>query len=252
MNFKKTLCLITLASSSLLAKSHPKTKDEPAKVETKQEQNVDIKVLSKSVGHLFSKTITDIGIHFNIDEVIQGLKEAAEGIPSPLSESECVSAITQEQKKSFDKLALKNLQEAETFLKEEATNKQVTVLDEGKVVYRVLKQGEGPQISDQGKIAIHYKGSLLNGEVFGESSKEEILEISQLVTGLRDAIAGMKEGEKRLIHIHPDKGYGTEGMLPPNSLLCFEIELAQAQVEEPISVDQQEQKQELESESQIR
>ena len=38
----------------------------------------------------------------------------------------------------------------------------------------------------------------------------------------------MKEGEKRVIYIHPDLAYGTYGSLPPNSLLIFEIEVVKA------------------------
>jgi peptidylprolyl isomerase len=42
----------------------------------------------------------------------------------------------------------------------------------------------------------------------------------------------MKEGEKRTIYIHPDLGYGTSGMLPPNSLLTFEVEIMKSHVPE--------------------
>ncbi|CRH46510.1 peptidyl-prolyl cis-trans isomerase [Chlamydia trachomatis] len=38
----------------------------------------------------------------------------------------------------------------------------------------------------------------------------------------------MKEGEVRVLYIHPDLAYGTAGQLPPNSLLIFEVKLIEA------------------------
>jgi len=38
----------------------------------------------------------------------------------------------------------------------------------------------------------------------------------------------MKEGEKRVVYVHPELAYGTSGFLPPNSLLTFEVGLIQA------------------------
>lgn len=255
MKLKTTIFVFSMISISLFAKPKAsKDKEKAAEsVELKKQHEVDAKNLSIAFGHLISKTINDIGVSFNLDLVIQGLKEASEGLPSPLSESECMNAISQEQKKSFEALASKNLIEAENFLSQEANQANMRSLDEGKVLYKVLHEGQGPEVASQGKVAIRYKGSLLNGEVFGESSKDEVLDMSQIVVGLKDAMVGMKEGEKRLIHIHPEKAYGTEGMLPPNSLLSFEIEIAKASVEEVVQTpENQTEQQLLEPESEIR
>jgi FKBP-type peptidyl-prolyl cis-trans isomerase len=253
MKLKTTVLILSMISVSLFAKPKASKAKEAEKNELKKQHEVDTKNLSIAFGHLISKTINDIGVSFDLDLVIQGLKDASNGVPSPLSESECMSAISQEQKKAFDALAAKNLTEAETFLSKESKQAHMKSLDDGKVLYKVLNEGQGPEVANQGKVAIRYKGSLLNGEVFGESSKDEILDMSQIVIGLRNAMVGMKEGEKRLIHIHPEKAYGTEGMLPPNSLLSFEIEIAKANVEEVAqNPENQNEQQALEPESEIR
>ena len=57
------------------------------------------------------------------------------------------------------------------------------------------------------------------------------------IPGLKSGIIGMKEGEKRTIYIHPDRAYGTQGYLPPNSLLTFEIELIKANAPEADTAD---------------
>jgi peptidylprolyl isomerase len=41
----------------------------------------------------------------------------------------------------------------------------------------------------------------------------------------------MREGEKRTVFIHPELAYGTNGYLPPNSLLTFEVEIVKANSE---------------------
>lgn len=216
-----------------MAKS-AKTPPAPKQQEAAQEKTISHTQLSIAFGHLLAKNFNDMGIAFDLDSIIKGLKDASAGLPSPLSETECVKAINEEQKKAFEALSLKNLKAAEDFLLAEAKKTDIQTLEEGKVLYKILQEGNGHSVQDSGKISIRYKGSLLNGDVFGESSKEETIDIAHLVTGLKKALIGMKEGEKRLIHIHPEQGYGTEGMLPPNSLLSFEVEVAKAKVEEPL------------------
>ena len=60
------------------------------------------------------------------------------------------------------------------------------------------------------------------------SNEPESIVIEELISGLQMRIEGMKEGEERVIYIHPDCGYGTKGALPPNSLLTFTIEIVNA------------------------
>ena len=38
----------------------------------------------------------------------------------------------------------------------------------------------------------------------------------------------MREGEQRLLYVHPDLGYGPHGLSMPNALLVFEVELIKA------------------------
>ena len=75
---------------------------------------------------------------------------------------------------------------------------------------------------------IRYTGKYLDGSVFGASKEDEQLSLDEIIPGLRAGLLGMKEGEKRTIYIHPDMAYGTNGYLPPNSLLTFEIEIVKA------------------------
>lgn len=98
MNFKKAVLLICLSSLPLFAKSNHKASKSQPKEEVKKEAEVDIKKLSVAIGHLLSKTIQEIGLDFDVDLIIQGLKEASQGLESPLSDVDCMSALSQEKK----------------------------------------------------------------------------------------------------------------------------------------------------------
>lgn len=60
-------------------------------------------------------------------------------------------------------------------------------------------------------------------------NKEPILlPLTKVIPGFSQGMQGMKEGEVRVLYIHPDLAYGTAGQLPPNSLLIFEVKLIEA------------------------
>ena len=59
-------------------------------------------------------------------------------------------------------------------------------------------------------------------------SNRSALPIKQSIPGFAKGLVGMKEGEKRILYIHPELAYGLAGHLPPNSLLIFEVEIVKA------------------------
>jgi len=98
--------------------------------------------------------------------------------------------------------------------------------------YIVLEQGYGPKPIAGRKVLVNYTGTLLNGYVFDSSddqgrSLEFEAGVGQTIRGFDEAVMDMREGEKRLIMIPPDLGYGSRsvGSVPGNSLILFELEL---------------------------
>ncbi len=97
--------------------------------------------------------------------------------------------------------------------------------------FQIVQQGNGEEVLPDGAPLIHYKGTLLDGTVFAtsEASLQPVtLPIKQTIPGFAKGIVGMKEGEKRILYIHPELAYGLSGHLPPNSLLIFEVEVVKA------------------------
>lgn len=187
-----------------------------------------IEKLSLTHGYLIAKSLNNPVLKLNMDAVIQGMKDEKNGVPSPLSEQDYEEALAQIQEYAFQDMAEKNLKQADAFIKENATKKGVISLEPGKLEYMVLKQGTGAPVTDDTIPSVKYKGSYLDGTVFGSSdngSGPVSIPLDQTIPGFRKGVMGMKVGEKRRIFIHPDLGYGVYGQLLPNSLLIFDIEV---------------------------
>lgn len=99
--------------------------------------------------------------------------------------------------------------------------------------YKQIQAGSGQAAEKGKKVAVHYEGSLANGQVFDSSyaRKEPIeftLGIGQVIAGWDEGIALLKEGEKARFVIPSDLGYGSRGaggVIPPDATLIFDVEL---------------------------
>jgi peptidylprolyl isomerase len=202
---------------------------------TAAEPQSELGKISEAFGHLIGKNMDTIGVEFDLDLVLKGLKDAVAGKDSPMSEEECITAISNAQEVAFKLKAEANLKNAEDFLKGNAGHKNVISLEEGKIQYKVEKRGKGAEVAPHSSPLIHYVGKYLDGTVFGQSSEGETISLDTTIQGFQKGLVGMKEGETRTLYIHPEYGYGTRGYLAPNSLLTFEIEVVKADTpkEEP-------------------
>jgi peptidylprolyl isomerase len=228
--------LLSLLCMSLLAAED--TAPEVAVAPTESaEKRPDVAKISEAFGHLLGKNLDSMGMKFDVAKVIQGLQDATQGKSAPMTEMECVQAITAVQETVYKEAAAENLKEAETFLETNKAESGIHVLEEGKVLYKITHEGKGAVIDENSAPLIKYTGKFLNGSIFGASKEEEMVHLDETIPGFSKGLLGMKEGEKRTIYIHPDLGYGVHGDLPPNSLLTFEIEVVQANAPHAESLD---------------
>lgn len=206
----------------------------------------DLAKLSKTFGNYLGKTLVSpaIGIPFDINSLVDGIKEGAAGKPAPLDEQQYEQLLLSVQTNYLKNLADKNLTSAEQFLEDNAKKEDVKSLEGGKLQYKVLKEGKGPEVKEDSEVVINYSGQFIDGTEFGSSDQSGPITISldQTVPGFRKGLLGMKQGEKRKLFIHPDLGYGTSGELPPNSLLIFDIELLNVETDGNKEEDSQEEK----------
>ena len=191
------------------------------------EDKEDIGKISETMGHLIGKNLQSLGLPLDLDALVKGMQDEASGITSPLADEEYERAISILQEKSHEKAALENLQKANDFLQKNQAEEGVVSLEKGKLQYRIQKEGSGRVVQSYNTPLIRYQGKALNGELLQPDYEEELIPLDEALPGLKQGMVGMKEGEKRLLFIHPDLGYGKESYVP-NSLLIFDIEVIKA------------------------
>lgn len=223
--FISSLAILSMAAFPLFS-----NETAQSVVEEKAAEPQTLDKVSEAFGHLIGKNIDTLGIKFDINQVIKGLQDAAAGKSAPMSESECIQAISSAQESAFKLQALENLKKAEEFLDKNSKETKMVSLEEGKVQYKIDKEGSGEAILEHYCPLIRYVGKYLDGTIFGSSKEDEKISLDETIAGFSKGLLGMKEGEKRTLYIHPDMAYGTSGYLPPNSLLTFEIELVKANI----------------------
>ncbi len=98
--------------------------------------------------------------------------------------------------------------------------------------YVVKKEGTGEKPPKGATVKVHYTGKLLDGTKFDSSvDRGEPIEFQvgrgQVIPGWDQALQHMKKGEKRVLIIPPELGYGSNGIgpIPPDSWLVFDVEL---------------------------
>lgn len=108
-----------------------------------------------------------------------------------------------------------------------------TKFDPTKLAIEDIKIGGGDEAAVGDKVYVHYAGWLSDGTKF-DSSYDRGQPFSftvgqgQVIAGWDQGILGMKAGGKRKLTIPAAWGYGASGVpgvIPPNSILIFEVEL---------------------------
>ncbi len=100
--------------------------------------------------------------------------------------------------------------------------------------YLILKEGTGDERPQPGdSVSVVYQGRLLDGTVFGEEldpAKPFRIRVGrdELIPAWEETLKQMKRGEKRLIIVPSELGYGARGespRIPRYATLIFQIEL---------------------------
>jgi FKBP-type peptidyl-prolyl cis-trans isomerase len=99
----------------------------------------------------------------------------------------------------------------------------------------VITAGDGENFPKEGgMLTMHYTGTLADGGKQFDSSVSRgkpfqfVIGIGQVIQGWDEGVMKMSLGEKAMLNISSDFGYGARGApgaIPPNADLNFEVEL---------------------------
>ena len=99
------------------------------------------------------------------------------------------------------------------------------------VVVTHLKQGTGAMPAARNTVKVHYRGTLNNGTEFDSSYKRNepiAFPLRGVIPCWTQGVQKMKAGGKAKLTCPADTAYGARGVpgvIPPNSVLNFEVEL---------------------------
>ncbi|QXR19451.1 FKBP-type peptidyl-prolyl cis-trans isomerase [Acinetobacter variabilis] len=224
MKIQISLMVLLLSSGSLFAKEINNISSEAEKI-------------GYSFGYLMGRSNADTLKDLDLDAFSQGLKTAAAGQQSSLSDEEMTQVLTQYKRQSDAKELIVLKQKAEenakagkAFLQENAKKPGIKTTKSG-LQYLVLKEGKGKSPSANSNVRVHYEGRLIDGTVFDSSiARQQPVDFrtTQVITGWTEGLQLMKVGAKYRFFIPADLAYGQIGsgdIIEPNSTLIFDIEL---------------------------
>lgn len=166
------------------------------------------------------------------DAFIQGLTDAQAGKKSIYTEAEVIAAGEAFQKEvqakqKADAAAIQT--QSNQFFSLNAKKAGVKTTASG-LQYKIDRAGTGKRPSANNTVKVHYKGQLLNGQVFDSSyERGEPIEfpLNQVIAGWTEGLQLIKAGGKITLFIPAQLAYGEQstGQIPANSPLIFDVEL---------------------------
>jgi FKBP-type peptidyl-prolyl cis-trans isomerase FkpA len=99
------------------------------------------------------------------------------------------------------------------------------------LVFRSLKEGNGPSPQASDKVRVHYRGTFADGKEFDSSySRGQPAEfpLDRVIKCWTEGVQRLKVGGKAKLTCPPAIAYGERGaggVIPPNATLQFEVEL---------------------------
>lgn len=119
----------------------------------------------------------------------------------------------------------------EAFLVDKKQQEGVHELPKG-VLYEIQKSGnpQGRRPDLRSVVCVHYTGRLINRRVFDDSRRDGIpaaFRLYEVIDGWQIALSQMRPGDRWTIYIPSQLAYGsrTDGDIPGNSTLIFDVEL---------------------------
>lgn len=197
-----------------------------------------ISLLSEINGYLAWESETKLYPMNDVEAFIKGVRARAanEKPPQQLTHDEMYLLTQEIEFDAHKKKISENLKNGEAFLAEVADLPQVVCLVDNLLYYKVLSDGAGPVLDDAtGQYYFTYKVSLPDGTTLYDTQREGILQkvrLDSVIPGFAKGVMGMRQGERRVLYIHPSLGFRSmHWIVPPNAVLVMDVELGEGPIE---------------------
>ena len=204
---------------------------------TKKDLKTDADKISYALGMEFGPSLKPFEKEIDMALFVRGLEDSfkkKEALLTPEETEEIRKKISKQmqtyRQKEKNMLAEKNLKEGEEFLAENKKKKEVVTTESG-LQYIVLHEGSGPKPKKTDRVKVHYRGMLIDGAEFDSSykrGKSVVFSLQGIIPGWIEALQLMTVGSKYTLFIPSNLGYGDNGaggLIGPNAVLIFEVEL---------------------------
>lgn len=186
---------------------------------------------SYGLGVLVANNIISQGADsINTEAFTLGLLDVFDNKPLKMDQQQCNTEVQQYMTVMSEKKMKRVKEQSAKFLEANKIKPGITVLPSG-LQYQVLSSGNGKSPGPTDRVTVHYTGKLIDGSVFDSSvqrGQPATFGLNQVIAGWTEILQLMKEGDKWIVYIPYDLGYGERGngpRIPPYAALIFELEL---------------------------
>jgi FKBP-type peptidyl-prolyl cis-trans isomerase FklB len=205
----------------------------------------DVDKFSYSVGLGWGASMRQQQVEITPEILLRGLRDGLSNA-TPLMTTNEIQQIQESMRKIIyakrdamvKEMREKNLAASTKFLEENSKKEGVKVAQSG-LQYKVIKEGSGPKPKATDRVAVQYRGTLINGTEFDASARKgpepAVFPANGVIKGWTEALTNMTVGSKWQLFIPPNLAYGDNGRpnIEPNSALIFDVELVEIKQPEP-------------------
>ncbi|MGA9421673.1 MAG: FKBP-type peptidyl-prolyl cis-trans isomerase N-terminal domain-containing protein, partial [Rhodanobacteraceae bacterium] len=160
--------------------------------------------LSYAIGYQLGHDFVDRKMNIDIGTLNRAIQDGYAKRDPAVPAATMTDVLTKFQKKAlaeakseFDKSNAENKRKSAAFMAANKSKKGIIVLPSG-VQYRVIEDGNGPRVTPNSEVTLHYRGSLSDGLEFDSSfarGKPVTVKVGDVIKGWQEVLPKMRVGD---------------------------------------------------------